>query len=206
MQKIGFFGGSFNPPTYAHIEVAKTALKQLNLDKVYFVPVGNLYNKPELIDEQYRYKMLKIACKNEEFIDVEDIELNQNRNLSTIDAFKLINEKYKNVESYFIMGADNLKKLPNWKNANELIENYKYIIFERKDEFHKDSEVKEYIQNNEILNKNKSNFKVLSLQKFDEINSGIIRNHIKQEEYSECENFTKPEVIKYIKDNKFYKM
>ena len=51
MQKIGFFGGSFNPPTYAHLEVAKTALRQLNLDKVFFVPVGNLYNKPDLIDE-----------------------------------------------------------------------------------------------------------------------------------------------------------
>ena len=113
MQKIGFFGGSFNPPTYAHLEVAKTAIRQLNLDKVFFVPVGNLYNKPDLIDEKHRYNMLQLSCKDEENKDVENIELNQNRNLSTIDAFKLISSKYKNVESYYIMGADNFKKLPN---------------------------------------------------------------------------------------------
>lgn len=204
MQKIGFFGGSFNPPTYAHLEVAKTALKQLNLDKVFFVPVGNLYNKPDLIDERHRYTMLKLACKDENKIDVEDIELNQNKNLSTIDAFKLISDKYKNVESYFIMGADNFKKLPNWKDSNELIENYKYIVFERKDNTHKDLELEQYIMNNEVLNKNKNNFNILTLKKFDEINSGIIRNYIKQAEYSKCNKYTIQEVIEYIKKNNLY--
>ncbi len=205
MQKIGFFGGSFNPPTYAHLEVAKTALKQLNLDKVYFVPVGNLYNKPELIDEMYRYNMLKIICKDENNIDVEDIELNQNKGLSTIDAFKLINDKYHNIESYYIMGADNLKKLPKWKDAIELVENYKYIVFERKDEFHKESELDKFIENNALLNSNKNNFKILELPKYNEINSGVIRNYIKNEEYNECKNCTKPEILEYIKNNKLYK-
>ena len=141
----------------------------------------------------------------EENIDVENIELNQNRNLSTIDAFKLISSKYKNVESYYIMGADNFKKLPKWKDSQELIENYKYIVFERKDDTHKDMELEQYIKNNEVLNNNKNNFHILTLQKFDEINSGIIRNYIKQEEYSKCNEYTKPEVIEYIKNNKLYK-
>ena len=55
MKKLGFFGGSFNPPTYAHINVAKMSIEKFNLDAVYFVPVGNLYNKLSLIDENYRY-------------------------------------------------------------------------------------------------------------------------------------------------------
>lgn len=204
MQKIGFFGGSFNPPTYAHLEVAKTALRQLNLDKVFFVPVGNLYNKPDLIGEKHRYNMLQLSCKDEENIDVENIELNQNRNLSAIDAFKLIEKKYGDVESYYIMGADNFKKLPNWKDSQELIENYKYIVFERKDDTYKDMELEQYIKNNEVLNNNKNNFHILTLKKFDEINSGIIRNYIKQEEYSKCNEYTKPEVIEYIKNNNLY--
>ena len=65
MKRMGFFGGSFNPPTYAHINIAKASIEKLGLDKFFFVPVGNLYNKPDLIDEVYRYDMLKIACKNE---------------------------------------------------------------------------------------------------------------------------------------------
>ena len=62
--KIGFFGGSFNPPTYAHLEIARMSIQEQNLDRVYFVPVGNSYKKPELIDENYRYEMLQIISKN----------------------------------------------------------------------------------------------------------------------------------------------
>ena len=50
MKRMGFFGGSFNPPTYAHINIAKASIEKLGLDKFFFVPVGNLYNKPDLID------------------------------------------------------------------------------------------------------------------------------------------------------------
>ena len=77
MKRMGFFGGSFNPPTYAHINIAKASIEKLGLDKFFFVPVGNLYNKPDLIDEVYRYDMLKIACKNENNIFVEDMLITQ---------------------------------------------------------------------------------------------------------------------------------
>lgn len=61
--KIGFFGGCFNPPTNAHINLAKKVLKECKLDKVIFVPVGNFYDKKELVSGEHRYNMLKIACK-----------------------------------------------------------------------------------------------------------------------------------------------
>ena len=35
--KIGFFGGSFNPPTKAHLNLARKAIEEKNLDKVVFV-------------------------------------------------------------------------------------------------------------------------------------------------------------------------
>ena len=43
--KLGFFGGSFNPPTIAHYNLIKQALKEYNFDKVYFVPVNDYYKK-----------------------------------------------------------------------------------------------------------------------------------------------------------------
>ncbi len=61
--RIGFFGGCFNPPTNAHINLAKKALKECNLDKVIFVTVGDFYDKKELVPGKDRYNMLKIACK-----------------------------------------------------------------------------------------------------------------------------------------------
>lgn len=202
MKRMGFFGGSFNPPTYAHINIAKASIEKLGLDKFFFVPVGNLYNKPDLIDEVYRYDMLKIACKNENNIFVEDIELKKSRNLSAIEVFEMIENKYKkdnDIAIFFVMGADNFIKLPNWKNAKELITKYQYIIFERNN-----SNLRSQIEENELLNKNKFNFHILKLEDYSQISSGNIRTLIKNNDYERCKEFTKPEIIEYIKMNKLY--
>lgn len=197
MKKLGFFGGSFNPPTYAHMNIAKMSIEKFNLDAVYFVPVGNLYNKPSLIDENYRYKMLELICDDK--IKVESIELGRKEPLNTLQAFELIEQKYKNTENYYIMGADNFEKLPTWKNAKELIENYKYIIFERNG-----SNSKSMIDAQELLKQNRDNFKFLSVEQYSNISSGIIRKLIQNQNYEDCEKYTRPEIVKYIKENKLY--
>ena len=61
MKKYAFFGGSFNPPTIAHKTLAIKAAEKLNLDKVFFVPVGDGYKKDGLIDEKHRFKMLQLS-------------------------------------------------------------------------------------------------------------------------------------------------
>lgn len=197
MKKLGFFGGSFNPPTYAHMNIAKMSIEKFNLDAVYFVPVGNLYNKPSLIDENYRYEMLELICDDK--IKVENIELGRKEPLNTLQAFELIEQKYKNTENYYIMGADNFEKLPTWKNAKELIENYKYIIFERNG-----SNSKSMIDAQELLKQNRDNFKFLSVEQYSNVSSGIIRKLIQNQNYEECEKYTRPEIVKYIKENKLY--
>lgn len=199
MKKLGFFGGSFNPPTYAHINIAKMSIEKFNLDAVYFVPVGNLYNKPSLIDEKYRYKMLQLVCGDK--IKAEDIELNRKETLDTLQAFNLIEEKYKNDETeiFYIMGADNFEKLPNWKDSKKLVEDYQYIIFKRDG-----SNLEQCIEKNQILKKNRQNFKFLDLQQYADISSGIIRELIKKEDYEKCKEYTDAAIVQYIKENKLY--
>ncbi len=199
MKKLGFFGGSFNPPTYAHINIAKMSIEKFNLDAVYFVPVGNLYNKPSLIDEKYRYKMLQLVCGDK--IKAENIELNRKKTLDTLQAFNLIEEKYKNDETeiFYIMGADNFEKLPNWKDSKKLVEDYQYIIFKRDG-----SNLEQCIEKNQILKKNRQNFKFLDLQQYADISSGIIRELIKKEDYEKCKEYTDAAIVQYIKENKLY--
>lgn len=199
MKKLGFFGGSFNPPTYAHINIAKMSIEKFNLDAVYFVPVGNLYNKPSLIDEKYRYKMLQLVCGDK--IKAENVELNRKETLDTLQAFNLIEEKYKNDETeiFYIMGADNFERLPNWKDSKKLVEDYQYIIFKRDG-----SNLEQCIEKNQILKKNRQNFKFLDLQQYADISSGIIRELIKKEDYEKCKEYTDAAIVQYIKENKLY--
>ena len=49
MSRLGFFGGSFNPITKAHIDLILEAIDKYSLDKVYFVPMNDKYKKQGLL-------------------------------------------------------------------------------------------------------------------------------------------------------------
>ena len=149
MKKYGFFGGAFNPPTIAHEKLALEIAEKYNLDKVYFVPVGNFYNKKDLVDEKERFKMLKLISSDK--IDVLPIEFNMNKNLNTSEALELINNEYKNVDRYFIMGGDNLEKLSSWQNPENCLNGNKFIAIER------GKKISNIIENDNLLNKYSKN-------------------------------------------------
>ena len=131
MKKIGFFGGCFNPPTIAHMEIAKIALEQCNLDKIVFVPMGNKYSKKDLIDFEFRFEMLKLCCSDNIKLEVSDMQKDQDERTYAIDTFKLIEKKYSDSENFYIMGIDNFIGMKNWKLYEELINQYQYIVFKR---------------------------------------------------------------------------
>lgn len=202
MKKIAFFGGSFNPPNNSHINIAKLAIKKFNLDNVYFVPVGNYYKKDGLIDVKYRYEMLKIATKNCINMKVSDITLKETNNLKAIDIFKKIKQLYSNDDIYYIMGADNFLNILNWKNATELISNFKIIIIGRDN-----IDLKSYILKSELLKDNIDNFYVINnldeaSDNQDVFSSTYIRTKIKNGE--SISKLTNEEVIEYIEENKLY--
>ena len=176
MKNIAFYGGSFNPPTNIHLQIAKNVLKQLNIDKVYFVPVGNYYQKNELIDVKHRLNMLNIMCENQDKMYVSDITLNEKNNLKAIDVFKMLKEKYSNDNAYFIMGSDNFIKITEWKNFEELVENYKIIIVKRDN-----VDINKIILENRILEINKNNFFIINSEDTqNKIDSTEVRSRVKK--------------------------
>lgn len=198
MKKIAFFGGSFNPPNNIHIDIIKNIKNKLNMDEVYFVPVGNYYNKTGLIDVKHRFEMLKLSVENEKDINVLDITLNEKNTLKAIDVFYKIRNMYINDDIYFIMGADNFSNILSWKNASDLVENFKIIIIEREN-----INIKKIINENSILKNNKNNFIIISKSsKLDNVSSSIIRNKIiSNQDVKDCLNH---KVYDYILKNKLY--
>ena len=190
--KIGFFGGSFNPPTNAHINLAKKALETCMLDKIIFIPMGDFYKKKELAESIHRYSMLKIACENSgtSNFEVSDMEIVINQKLDTIDAFRLIEKKYPNDERYFIMGADNFIKLIEWKESDELINKYNYIVLERKQ-----YNLQEYINKHKELKKCIS--KIIENPEYKNSSSTEFRKLLKEKLESKQQIISK-EVLNYI--------
>lgn len=188
-EKIGFFGGCFNPPTNMHINLANELIHNKILDKVIFVPVGDYYKKQNLVTALHRYNMVKLACKDFENLKVENIASSHTSQLFATDTFKLIYDKYsKSTEIYLIMGSDNFEKMPTWKNYQEIISQYKFIVIERP-KYENTPKL-----SNVIYFKNKQE---------ENISSTIIRNRLKKGE--NVSNWINSDVLKYIDDNKLYK-
>jgi len=186
-KKIGFWGGCFNPPSCAHIDLAVNMLQDLNLDKIFFVPVGDYYEKNGLENSAHRYNMLKIATDKIDNLEVEDIELKTTEKLYAKDAFKILNEKYNESDNYFIMGSDNFLKMPTWKEYESIIEKYKYIIVKRPN-FNVNINIKNIIYYEPNQTKN--------------ISSTIIRKSLKEKKY--IEGYIERDVYNYILENKLY--
>ena len=130
---IVIFGGSFNPPTIAHYQIANHILKQIDCDKFYFLPVGDRYPKKGLISSVHRVAMLKLVCEHLTNTFVSTIEVEAKKVLTTFETLTLVKSQYPNEEIVFVIGADNLEDLPNWVQYEQLIQNYKLIVFRRDD-------------------------------------------------------------------------
>ena len=155
-EKIGFFGGCFNPPSNIHINLVNRLIKEQKLDKIIFVPVSDYYLKKDLIEFKHRYTMLKFAIEGFEKLFIDDIEKDINKKLYAVDIFKIITEKYKGNDIYFIMGSDNYSRIKEWKNYENL-KNYKYIVLERNKNDISSTQIRQMVKENKlkdnILNK-----------------------------------------------------
>lgn len=132
-------------------------------------------------------------------IEISDLELNRKEKLYAADAFKLIEENYKNVDIIFIMGADNFINIAKWKNSKEIIEKYNYIVLDRNS-----IDLNRYINENEFIRSHKDNIKVIKDENYSKYNATDFRNKIKKDnEYNQ--EIVSDEVIDYIIENGLYK-
>ena len=77
-KQIVIFGGCFNPPLNSHFSLAQQIINEYeNIEQIIFVPVNSKYQKADLISNEHRYKMLKLACDKNEKFDVSRIELDK---------------------------------------------------------------------------------------------------------------------------------
>ena len=186
--KIGFFGGCFNPPSCVHIDLAKKIIAEYKLDEVIFVPVGDYYKKEGLVKASHRCNMIKLAIENEPKLKIDTLTLKSKKILYASDTFKLIKQKYNNDELFFIMGSDNFRKMPNWKNYDELMEHYNIIVIER--------------ERKHIRKTNKNNVFEYIPEQLQEIDSSKIREMILKNE--NVEKYLNTSVYEYIKKYKLY--
>jgi len=133
--KIGLFFGSFNPIHTGHLIIANHVLNETNLDKIWFVvsPVNPFKVNAELLDENARLSLVDMATRSDERLAASDVEFQLPKPSFTINTLLVLKERYADYDFCIIMGSDNFKDLNRWKDYENIIANYRILIYSRKD-------------------------------------------------------------------------
>lgn len=123
-EKVGIFGGTFDPIHIGHLLTAQSVLDEFKLDKILFIPAALPPHKIniEITSAFDRYQMVYLAIKDNEAFEISSIELARQGPSYTIDTVKeLLALDGDKREYYFLAGADVIRDLPTWENIRELI-------------------------------------------------------------------------------------
>ncbi|MBQ8834475.1 MAG: nicotinate (nicotinamide) nucleotide adenylyltransferase [Oscillospiraceae bacterium] len=136
MERIGIYGGTFNPPHIGHIQAAKQAVTALGLSKLLVIPDRIAPHKvmPEnsAAGEQ-RLEMLRIAVADCPKIEVSDIELRREGVSYTWETVTQLKQQYPEAELVLLMGTDMFLSFHTWKNPSEILKNAALGVFYRGD-------------------------------------------------------------------------
>ena len=130
--KIGLMGGSFNPPHNGHLKIAKLALKNLNLDEVWWlVSTKNpLKTSKGLMPLSQRLELTKKIANHPKFK-----VLNIENNLKTKNSYELLKKilpRLSNMKLIWIMGSDNLFNFSKWYKAKKISNLIPVAVFNRR--------------------------------------------------------------------------
>ena len=129
-QRIGLFGGSFNPPHAGHLHVAETALKRLDLDWIYWLPArGNpLKSKPAAFYD--RLHAVRELIGHHPRMFVSDFEHWAGLRY-TVDVLAHFTARCPNAKFVWLMGADSLQNFHDWKDWKKIAETLPVCVVSR---------------------------------------------------------------------------
>lgn len=140
MQRVGIFGGTFDPIHIGHLILAEEAWFQLKLDCIYLVPAGDPPHKRnrKLSPAYHRVRMIQLAIEGIDYLRVSRVDVDRPGPHYTSDMVRLLRQQLSAevgdaVDLYFLMGMDSLRDLPTWHEASWLVENCKLVALSRHD-------------------------------------------------------------------------
>lgn len=191
MEKIGIFGGTFDPIHFGHLITAQTLLEKRKLDKIIFVPS---YISPHKLNYDYsapehRFNMTKLAISLNPKFEISDFEIDRDEISYSYNTVLQFSKLYENIE--LIIGFDNLVTFDTWHKPDEILELAELVVLKR-------------TFDREIKNPNKY---FADAQFVDtptiEISATEIRNRVSNN--LPIDFFVPQSVSEYIKENNLYR-
>src|ERR1700690_2147142 len=119
--KIGLFGGSFDPVHLGHLLVAQAAIEELGLDRLFFIPAAQSPFKPDspTAPASIRLQLLRLALAGRTNCEIDEQEIRRGGVSYTVDTLRDYAKKFPAAKLFYLIGADNIAKLNEWREPNE---------------------------------------------------------------------------------------
>lgn len=145
MRKCALYFGSFNPLHYGHLAVAEYVMRHCGIDRfVMVLSPHNPFKKVEDLEEPAkRYAALKeqigkfnraLMLRHEAKVRIElsDIEFHLSEPLYTINTLHEFRKREPDTEFLLVVGADSFRALPGWYRGEEILKEFRVIVYPRK--------------------------------------------------------------------------
>lgn len=132
--KRGIFGGTFDPVHNGHLRLAETALKQLGLNELVFMPAGEPWFKASqnITAARHRVAMLRLAVRELPQASVATMEVDRPGPTYTVDTLReLCGQGNEADEISLLMSYSTLAELPRWKAPREIIRRCRLAVVPR---------------------------------------------------------------------------
>ncbi len=132
-QRIGLFGGTFDPVHLGHTMVAQAALAEVRLDRLFIIPAAQSPFKPEQSPAPAadRLAWLRLAFADEPRCEIDAQEIERAGISYTIDTVRDYATRFPEAELFYLIGADHVPTLPEWREAAALADAVTFVVVPR---------------------------------------------------------------------------
>lgn len=133
MQRLGLFGGSFDPVHLGHLLVAQAAIEELWLDRLFFIPAAQ---SPFKLDQPHapaagRVRLLRLALAGRTDCEVDEQEIQRGGVSYTVETLRDYARRFPQAALFYLIGADNVASLPQWREVGELARLAEFVAIPR---------------------------------------------------------------------------
>ena len=132
-EKIGLFGGSFDPIHHGHLILARDAMESLGLDRVIFIPVNvsphKLAHPP--VAARLRCEMVAAAIAGESRFSMDACEAEREGPSFAVDTVRVMRRRFPQAELFYFIGEDNVSSLHTWREIDELKKLASFVVLAR---------------------------------------------------------------------------
>ena len=134
-EKIGLFGGSFDPIHHGHLILARDAMESLGLDRVIFIPANVSPHKLEHPPAPacLRCEMVEAAIAGESRFSMDACEAEREGPSYAVDTVRLMLRRFPKAEFFYFIGEDNVSSRHTWREIDEFKKLASFVVLARGD-------------------------------------------------------------------------